>query len=199
MADPFAAQEEPAAPAAPPAPALTPEIEAFIAQRVQSLADTRISGLQSLYDKKLAEQTRAHQSEIARLRRQVLPEEDDGMAEDSESARELAELKRQLAIRDASEKFPKAGPLYRQLMGFETAEEQIAFLEEQLAAATPAPAPAAPPTPVPQPDADLEVPDVDMNRPAPGVGGYSGFDGEKMTDEMAARILSTFQEWPRAR
>lgn len=151
-----------------------------------------------MYDKKLTEQSKAYQSEIARLRRQVLPEEDDDVT-DSDAARELAELKRQLAIRDASEKFPKAGPLYRQLMGFETAEEQIAFLEEQLAAVTPPPAAPAPTPAAPQPDADLDVPDIDPNRPAPGVGGYSGFNGEQMTDEIAQRVIASFTEWPTAR
>lgn len=191
MADPFAAQGEAPAPApTAPAPAISPEIEAYIAQRVQALSDQRISGLQSVFDKKLAEANK----EIQRVRRQALGEPDAPDFEDSETARENAELKRRLAIMEAAERFPKAAPLYQQLMGLETAEEQIAFLEQQLQQAPPPPPPVPP---VPQPEPELEVPDIDMNRPAPtGGSGYAIYDGVQMNDEIAAAILKNINSWP---
>lgn len=190
MADPFAAPAEPQAPAPQPA-ALSPEIEALIAQRVQALTDTRVSGLQSLYDKKLAEQDRKYQAEMDRLRKGI-PDfvDDEPDPVDSEMARKVAELERQNAILRARQQYGKGAPAYERLIALESAEEQIAFLEElQAAQATPAPTP--PPAP---PTDDVEVPDVDPNRPPIRDMGWA--PGSPMTDEVAARILASATEWP---
>lgn len=167
------------------------EIEALIDRKAQEISDKRVAGLMSSYDKKFAET----QKEMSRLRKQALGEDDGPDPEDSDTARENAQLKRQLAIIEASQRFPKAGPLYQRLMGFETAEEQIEFLEGMFA--TPEPAPAAPPpSPAPQPDVDFEVPDVDMNRPARGLDDFTMVDGVKMNDTIAKRIFESITKWP---
>lgn len=193
MADALAAPSEPTAPATPPAPAITPEIEALIAQRVQALSDQRIAGLQSVFDKKLAEMSK----EQSKLRRQLLPEEDITQEDDSDTARENAELKRQLALVELAQRFPKAGVVYKQLMGLGTLDEQVEFLEQQFAAQVPPAAP-APTPPAPTPDVDLDVPDIDMNRPAPRQdAGYIVHDGVRMTDEIAQQILASATSWPK--
>ena len=192
MADPFAAPEQPTTPAAPPpAPAISPEIEALIARQVQELSDKRVAGLQSSYDKKLADQ----QKEFAKLRAQMLGEpEPQEPAADPALASRLAELERQNAILRASQKYPKAAPLYEKLVQFTDAEEQIAFLETLVAQQTPAP----PPPTAAQPAEELDVPDIDPNRPAPSAGQNAGFvDGIRMSDDIAKQILNSVKDWPR--
>ena len=191
MADPFAAPVEPEAPATPPAPAITPEIEALIAQRVQELSDKRVGGLQSTFDKKLAEQDRKYREEIQRLRKAIPDFEDDEPEQDPELARRIQDLERQNALLRAAQQYPKATPLYEQLMQFETTEEQIAFLEERLG--TPEQAP-PPPPPAPTTD-DVEVPDIDPNRPP--IRDAPWAPGVQMTSEIATRILDSATEWPK--
>lgn len=178
MTDAIAAPETVTPPA--PTPGLTvQEIEALIERKAQEISDKRVSGLQSLYDKKLAEVQR----EAAKLRQQVLPgvEDDDDVSNSAEQAR-IQELERQLAIERASQKYAKAGPLYRKLLEFETPEEQIAFMEEFLtppaaAPATPQPvaAPEAPPTPSVDPNSPASPPNGGI-LPTPDGGGFSSAD-----------------------
>lgn len=188
MADPFAAPDEPTAPATPPAPAITPEIEALIAQRVQALSDQRISGLQASFDKRFA----AQDKELQRVRKQALGEPDEDPAEDSELARENAELKRRIAISEVASRYPKAGAVYQKLVSLDDVDEQVAYLEGLL---TP-PAPPAAPPPAQEPDEELDVPDIDPNRPAPTGAGYAVYDGVRMNDEIAKRILESATSWP---
>jgi Skp family chaperone for outer membrane proteins len=190
LADPFAAPEEAAAPATPPAPTITPEIESLIAQRVQELSDKRVAGLQSSYDKKFADQQR----EFQKLRTQLTGEEEP--QQDPEVAAQLASLARENAILRASQKFPKAAPLYQQMIGMDTAEEQIAFIEQVLDTAARAAVPQTPAAPQ-VPIEELDVPDSDPNRPAPNSGGrIPDYDGVQMSEEYAARIINSVKDWP---
>lgn len=187
--DSIAAPETVTPPA--PAPGLTAqEIEALIERKAQEISDKRVSGLQSLYDKKLAEQAKEYQ----KLRSQLLPGDVDEPEDDTANLR-IQELERQLAIERASSKYPKAGPLYKKLLEYEDPEEQIAFMEQLF---TPAPA-AAPEPPPPQPE--VEVPSVDPNSPAQNLsrGTYPSPDGGTVfSDEEAERFIAMRQaEWER--
>ena len=92
-------------------PAATPvfdraEIEALIERKAQEISDKRVSGLMSTYDKKIAES----QKELAKLRRQVLPDEP---TDTSDSEAQNAALLRENAILKAAARFPKAAPVYQ--------------------------------------------------------------------------------------
>lgn len=150
MTDAIAAPEQPSTPATPPALSQQ-EIEALIERKAQEISDKRIGGLMSTYDKKL----KALQKQLSG--------EDADPAEDPA----IAALRRENAILKAAQRFPKAAPLYQQLLEVEDTEDQIALMESWFAQAQQpeSPAPAAPPEPE-----EPSTP-VDPNRPPQTLNG----------------------------
>jgi len=169
------------------------EIEAMIERKAQELSDRRVSGLMSSYDKKLADTNK----ELARVRKQVLPDEDEpvhgGRGDDR-----LAALERENAILKAAQRFPKAAPAYLRLLEIEDTEEQIEYLEGLFNP------PAAPPvTPVaatPEPVDPTAY--VDPNLPAnlPNGGVLPTPEGGRFTPESADLYIKQAQRaWEQGR
>ena len=176
------------------APGLTAqEIEALIERKAQEISDRRVSGLQSMFDKKLTDSNK----EIARMRRQLLPEEEPVYVNGEDP--EKVALQREVAILRAAQRYPKAAPVYQRLMEIEDTEEQIALLEELFAPPPPPPAP----TPVePSPEPDELAAFVDANSPInPPNGGVTPTpSGGRFSDAEASRMVDLFQaEWDRQR
>ena len=180
MTDAIAAPEQATTPATSPV-TLTPEIEAFIQRTAQEISDKRVGGLMKSYDK-----------QIAALKKQL-------SGEDAEPAEDpaIAALKRENAILKAAQRYPKAAPLYQQLLEVEDTEDQIALMESWLAQAQqPAsPAPIAPPEP------EEPTPPVDPNSPPPTLNGgvLPTPEGGVFTDSrMAAAYIEQEQAaWER--
>lgn len=176
MTDAIAAPEQPTTPATPPVMSQQ-EIEALIERKAQEISDKRIGGLMSSYDKKLKA-----------LERQL-----SGDTEPAEDPAILA-LKRENAILKAAQRFPKAAPLYQQLLEVEDTEDQIALMEswfnqpQQPAS----PVPAAPPEPEePTPAVDPNSPPTTLNggvlpTPAGGVFTDPAYASRFIEQEQAA-------------
>lgn len=175
------------------APASTPatpafDFEAFKASLVGELdqkVSERISGIQSVFDKKLNE---LRDTEIRPLKTANLSEEEREQLAEKEAAEYVETLERQVWLaNEASKKYPKAVPLIQKL--FEAKGDLPTFAESLESLLSPAPA-----TPEP---AD-EVPEVDPNNP-PRVNPAGTFvlpDGQVMTKELADQILNSFGNTP---
>lgn len=175
MTDAIAAPEQPVTPATPPVMSQQ-EIEALIERKAQEISDKRIGGLMSSYDKKLKA-----------LERQL-----SGETEPAEDPAILA-LKRENAILRATQRFPKAAPLYQKLLEVEDTEDQIALMESWFNQPQPsAPVPAAPPEPEePTPAVDPNSPPTTLNggvlpTPAGGVFTDPTYAARFIEQEQAA-------------
>lgn len=183
MTDALAAPSGDSAPAAPP-PALTAaEIEALIERKSQELSDRRISGLQSMYDGKLARL----QAELTKVQRASLSASEIADLDSEDVKAELAKARRELEAYRKAQEYPDAFPVYSKLLSAETPEEQLTVLSEALALRS---VPSAPQAPAQAAAPAERTPRVDPNNPRNE--DLSGV----MTDRVAAEILASFGEWP---
>lgn len=174
------APASPETPATPAAPAFDPE--AFLA-RIDEKMNERVSGLQSVFDRKLNE----YGSMIEELKTATLSEEEREQLSEQKASEYVEELERKVALAELGQKYSKAAPHIQKL--FETQGDVAAFAEYLESTLNPAPA-----TPDPEP----EVPDVDPNRPAPSPAHAGPLmpDGTVLTKELADSVLASFGDTP---
>lgn len=173
-------------PTAAPAPATTPAVPAFdfeaFKAEFDSKMDQRISGLQSTYDRKLAERDAI----IEQLKTANLSEDEREQLAASEASEHVKSLETQLWLAsEASKKYPTAASHLQKLI--ETDGDVVAFAEYLESALKPAPAPE--PEPV--------ISDVDPNNaPRTPVSlasdSFVGPDGQVYTAELQRQILEGF-------
>lgn len=171
-----------AAPAETPASLTPDQIQEVIAKAVQAAVDTRIPGLQSAYDKQLAEV----RNELRRA--QMTPDE----VEDEQRTQleaELAQMKRERDALSAARAYPDAFPVYERLMSAKSVEDQLKILSGLSASGQPNPAGEVAAAPAEGQDDLGETPPVDPNNP-PGIPMGA------MDRSLADRILGAFNEWP---
>jgi hypothetical protein len=162
----------------------TPEqIQALVAQEAQRIVDSRIPGLQSVYEK-----------QIASLRKELKrAQSDTGYAsnDSSELEAQLAQARRETDALRAGRQFPDAYPVYESLMAADSAEAQLEILQ----AFVRGPAPVAPAVPAPAQPAPAAVPPVDPNRPLePGAFTTPGQMNKQIADSIFDRIGNV---WPK--
>jgi len=182
---PQSAEQE--APASAPAPS-SDEIRAMVEAEAARIVDARIPGLQSAYEKQLAQLRK----ELAKAK-----SDPDGYDADNSSQyrEELERAQREAAALRAGRSFPDAFPIYEAMMAADTVEDQLQMLQD-FVRGTPAPEPAAEsgsnPTPAPAPST---TPRIDQNNP-PSAPPPMG-DGPT-TQEAAWQIIDQFKEnWPK--
>lgn len=179
------------APAEAPASFSSEQINEFIRQGVQEAFDSRIPGLMSTSDKKVAQL----QKQLETLARSSLSEDELGEVEDAKAQAELAEARTRVAALEAARKYPKGFDVYEQIMQQESAEDQMAFLEKFALAGADAQGETTQGEATPAggtPPAEPEVtPPIDRNNP-PSQGPISGIQNE----EQAMAILEQYTQWP---
>lgn len=168
-------------------PALTAEdIQRLVNDQVQSLVTQRISGIQSVYDKQLAE---------ANKKIRALQEDPDGYGatQNVELERQLQDAQRQLDAMKVARQYPDVAPVFEAIMGADSAEAQLEILSAFVQGrAAPASAPAQEPQPRQQATADAPV---DPNRPLEG--GPRG-SADAMDGATAQSIIDSFgAQWPK--
>lgn len=172
MTDALAAEAAPeTTPAATP-PVLT---EAQIEELIQKKTDQRISGLQSLYDRKYRELS----DQLKKAERALAGTEDD--PRESDIAAELRRQERENKMLRVALEHPELAPVITKFDPDASPEDIAAALLEYRQSFTPT----APPTPS-TPEAPV-VPDVEANRPRRDPSGWE--EGQPMTEELAKMIL----------
>lgn len=160
------------------------DFEAFKAG-VESKMNERISGLQSVYDRKLADAY----AEIEQLKTATLSEDEREQLAEQEANSYIEQLERQVWLStEAAKKYGKAAPHIQKL--FESdgdVEAFAAYLESAL-------------NPAPEPEPEVEVSDVDPNN-APrsavvNADSFVGTDGQVYTPELRKQILDSFGDQP---
>ena len=141
----------------------------------------RISGIQSVFDKKLNERDEM----IRQLKTATLSEEEREQLAEKEATDYVTKLEQEVWLaREASQKFPKAAPLIQQL--FEANGDVESFAAKLESVLNPAPA---------TPEPVEEVSEVDPNNPprVPVVGAndFVGPDGQVYTPELRRQILES--------
>jgi hypothetical protein len=180
------------APAA--APAQTPEeIQALVDAQVQAAISTRIPGLQSAYEKQLAQ---------LRAELKAKDSDPDGYEANTSSKLEaqLAEARREAEALRVARQYPEVFPVYEAILAAESPVDQLDVLQAFVQGNTPAPAqnqqaPAAPAAPA----APSAPPPVDPNRPVQDPAQQpSEFNPEGMDQNLADRIIdSVGNVWPK--
>lgn len=168
--------------AAPATPAF--DFEAFkasLATEFEQKMSERISGLQSVYDKKLNERD----EQIRQLKTATLSEEEREQLAEKEATEYVEKMERELWLaREASQKFPKAAPLLQKL--FEANGDVESFAQSLEAVLNPAPV---------TPEPEEEVSEVDPNNPprtpVAGANDFIGPDGQVYTPELRRQILES--------
>lgn len=168
------------------------EIQRMIQQEAQRIVDQRIPGLQSAYEKQLAD-----------VRKQLKSAQSDPDAYLDDSSRELqqqlSQAQRQIELLQAGRQYPEATPVYEAVLSAENAEEALGILQKFVRGdPSDQPAPSetpqgTPPAPAQQPAAS---PPVDRNRPASTQPDQT-VGPEGMTREEAASIIGQFKRWPK--
>jgi hypothetical protein len=164
-------------------PALTSsEIQALVATEAQRIVDSRIPGLQSAYERQIAQ--------LKKELKQAKADPDGYSSGSSELEAELAQARREAASLRAGRQYPDAYPVYESLMSATDVEEQLDILQGLIRGTPPAPEQSAPPAPPAAP----ATPPIDPNRPLEAPGGA----GAQMTKEIADGILARFgNAWPK--
>ena len=167
--------------AQPPVPITQAEIQAMVAAEAQRIVDSRIPGLQSVYEK-----------QIASLRKELKRAQSDSdyTGNDSELEAQLVQARREADALRAGRQFPDAYPVYESLMAASNVEEQLDILQG-FVRGTPAPVPQAAPAPrAPAPS----TPPVDPNRPLE----QGAFTSEQMNQQVADSIFDRIGNvWPK--
>ena len=166
-------------------PAVTPPVSLTVEEiraMVTAETDARIPGIQSAYEKQLAQ---------LRKELKAAKADPDGYTSNasSELEAELAQARRDVDSLRAGRQFPDAYPLFEAMMAAGSAEEQMEILQQAVRpVATPTPAAPQAPAPTEQP---ASAP-VDLNNPF----GGPPIDASGMDDATADTILGQFNRWP---
>ena len=160
----------------------------MVATEAQRLIDQRIPGMQSAYEK-----------QIAQLRKDLKTAREDPSgsydSRQSELEAELARARREADSLRAGRLYPDAFPVFEGIMNASTVEEQLELLQAALRpqAYRPEPGTAAPQA---APQEPMATPPVDPNRPLSAAPPTVG--GNQMTKDLADRLLDTIGNvWPR--
>jgi hypothetical protein len=151
------------------------------------IVDARIPGLQSAYEKQLAQLRK----ELEKARKD--PDGYDASATNQYQA-ELEQARREAAALRAGRAFPDAFPVYEAMMAAETVEDQLQMLQDFVRGTPSTPQQqesGSNPTPAPEPP----TPSIDQNNP-PSAPPPMG-DGPA-TQEAAWQIIDQFKSgWPK--
>jgi hypothetical protein len=186
MAEDTTVQPEEAA-----APAETPAVDSeairqMVEAEAQRIVDERIPGLQSAYEKQLAQ-----------LRKKLESKDDPSSGYDSFEANEyqkqLEQAQREAAMLRAGRQFPNAFPAYEAIMAADSAEEQMELLESFLSPKKQEATEQAPP----QAPAAPEAPPVDPNNPP--TTPLPPADGPSNVDDAMRIIDMVGPQWPEFR
>jgi hypothetical protein len=161
------------------------QIEDMISRKAQEISDKRVSGLQSLYDRKLKEIA----DENKRISRALAGTEDDPRSSDLEA--ELRRQERENQVLKVALANPELAPFLTRLDPDASPEDLAATL---LAYRESFSQQAAPPS-APEPRAEpLDIPGVEPNRPP---RERSGFElGTNPTAEQADDYFEKLASWP---
>lgn len=167
-----------------------PDLEAIVTRVAAALdgkLDKRFQGFQSVIDKKIGTLQRELQAAS------LSPEEREQFDAQTTEA-ETDALRRQVALFELAEQFPKAAPLMRQIMSADSLDAQLALIEQSFGAGAAAQAAqAAASAEAPASPAETVVPEVDRNNPSRTVeqGLASALSADEMTDAAADAILGS--------
>jgi len=187
--------QTPAAPASAPAQSQA-EIQAVVDAQVQAAIQARIPGLQSSYER-----------QIAQLRdelKQATADPDRYEADNSSKLEaQLAEARREAEALRVARQYPEVFPTYEAILSAKSPVEQLDVLQAFVQGNTPAPAqnPQAPAAPPAAPAAQsIAPPPVDPNRPvlnpAPAQSPFAGPDA--MDKNLADAIIDGIGDvWPK--
>ena len=163
------------APIAPAAPAFDP---AAFQATLEAKMSERVSGLQSIFDRKIAERDET----INQLKTATLSEDEREQLVDDQASEYVEGLERQLWLAQAQSQYPTAAPHLQKL--FEAGGDVEAFatyLESALAASTL--------------ELAEQVSEVDPNNAAPALIDLAALttpDGQVLTKELREQILKSF-------
>ena len=179
-------QEGQEAPAESPASLDSDAIRQMVEAEAQRIVDARIPGLQSAYEKQLAQ--------MRKELKKAQSGEDTGYAtyESDEYQRELEQARKEAAALRAGRQYPDAFPIYESLMAADSVEDQLELLQEFVRGT---PAPTTPQQAAPAAPAEPKTRPVDQNNPPssppPPVDGPSTLEG-------AYSIIDAIGDtWPR--
>jgi hypothetical protein len=190
---PVPQQEGQEAPASQTPAPTSAEIQSLIAAEAQKLFDSRIPGLQSVYEKQIS----ALRKDVEEARRANLSEEEIISSDRSKLEQELAQARREADALRAGRQYPESYPVFEAMSAAQTVEEQLEILRDALvkdasglqpAPAQSADAPASAQSPPPSSG-------TDPNRPLRPPSTYVG-DGSNMDASLADQILGTLDRWP---
>jgi hypothetical protein len=167
-----------------------------LSPQLNGLLDKRVSGFQQLLERERTQREEA-ESKLREFEVAGLSEDERLALQQQERDEEVERLRLENELFRLQEQHPKGATIYRRLLepGL-TAQQQVALLDEMLAAQGGGQSPAPSPTPpAPTPEGGGTVP-VDRNNPAHNVGEDVMVlpNGEIMSDEIADRILRT-ERW----
>lgn len=182
MTDPLAAASEPTETPAPEAPVLT---AAQIEDMIQRKTDQRISGIQSLYDRKIKDLS----DQLKKAERALAGTEDDPRESDLQA--EVRRLERQNRMLVAAQANPEIAPYLDRFGADATPEDIAAALVEIRQSFSPPPAPPSAPEPTAEP---VDVPGVEPNRPPRERQGWEM--STTPTPEQADKFFSELNAWP---
>lgn len=179
MAEPNpAAGDTPETAPASPTPALTEaQIVELVERKAQEISDKRVSGLQSLYDRKIKELT----DENKRISRSLAGTEDDVRSSDLEA--ELKRVERERDMLRVAQEHPEIAPFISRFATLDSPEDIANTLLEMRQSFT---APAAPQTPEPAAPA-ATASGVEPNNPQRDRSGWE--PGMAMNADLANKIL----------
>lgn len=180
--DPSGASDE--TPANAPVSPSADDIQRMVDAQIEQVVSKRISGLQSVYDKQLAD---------ARKQIDELKSDPDGYAASTNAQleQELQAANRRLAALETAKNYPEVFPVYESILGADSPEAQLEILQA-FVRGNPSDAPAQEAETSPSQETQSQQ-RVDPNRPlsTPPAGTAEVMDGA-----TAQAILDQFQEWP---
>jgi len=186
VSDQLAAESESGATPASETPVLTTaQIEDMIARKAQEISDKRVSGLQSLYDRKLKEIA----DENKRISRALAGTEDDVRQSDLEA--ELRRVERERDLLRVAQEHPEIAPYVTKFASVDSPEDIAATLLEMRQSF----APPSPPTPAPAQPTAPPVEGVEPNNPPRDRTGWE--PGTEPSAEFAEQFFKDFKgPWP---
>lgn len=189
VSDPLAAGSEPEQTPASETPVLTAaQIEEMFARKAkefQEASDRRVSGLQSLYDRKLKELA----DENKRISRALAGTEDDVRQSDLEA--ELRRVERERDLLRVAQEHPEIAPFISKFASVDSPEDIAATLLEMRQSFAP-----PPPPPTQEPAAATAALDtsVEPNRPPRERTGWE--PGTEPTAEFSEQFFKDLKVWP---
>ena len=185
VSDPFAAESESEATPASQTPVLTTaQIEDMIARKAQEISDKRMSGFQSLMDRKIKEIA----DENKRISRSLAGTEDDVRQSDLEA--ELRRVERERDLLRVAQEHPEIAPYISKFASVDSPEDIAATLLEMRQSF----APPSPVTPDPAPAPAEPVPGVEPNNPPRDRTGWE--PGTEPSAEFSEQFFKDLKVWP---